>query len=178
MAKIDVKTETTGKTPAETSGKTSLEPFYSLRSNIDRMFDEVMSGRSLWPTRTLFDWEPFRELPKKGGMIVPSVDVSETDDMVEIIAELPGLDEKNVEVVLRDDVLTVKGEKKAEKEEKEKDYYMMERRYGSFSRSFRLPESVEFDKIDADFSKGVLKITCPKLPETKPEAKKIEVKGD
>ena len=103
------------------------------------------------------------------------VDISETDTAYEIAVELPGLDDKDVEISLRDDLLTISGDKKTEREKKEKDYYLSERCYGSFKRSFRLPAGVEADKIKAAMDKGVLSITLPKSPETKSRQQKIEI---
>ena len=91
--------------------------------------------------------------------------------------ELPGLDEKNVEIKLSNHTLTIKGEKKEEKEEKDKDYYLSERRYGSFQRSFQVPEGVDTGKIDASFSKGVLTVKLPKTAEAQKAEKKITVKA-
>ena len=103
--------------------------------------------------------------------------MSETDKAYEITAELPGIDEKNVEVSLADGGITIKGEKKEETEEKKKDYYVSERRYGSFDRYFTLPEGVDANKIEASFKNGVLKVTLPKTAEAQKPAKKIEVKA-
>jgi HSP20 family protein len=100
----------------------------------------------------------------------------ESEKAYEIIAELPGMDEKNIEVKMADGVLTIKGEKREEKEEKQKDYYLQERSFGSFERSFEVPETVETDKIEASFKKGVLTLTLPKKAEAQKPAKKIEVK--
>ena len=98
---------------------------------------------------------------------MPTVDVSETDKAYEITAELPGMDEKNVEVKVANGVLTIKGEKQDEKEEKKKDYHMRERSYGSFERSFQVPDGVDADKIEANFKKGVLTVILPKSAEAK-----------
>ena len=124
----------------------------------------------------MFDVEPFwrRELT---WTTTPAMDVAETDKAYEITAELPGMSESDVEVVAANGVLTIKGEKKEEKEEKKKDYYLSERRYGSFERRMQIPEDVEADKIEAAFKKGVLTVTLPKKPEAQKPAKKIEVKA-
>ena len=95
----------------------------------------------------------------------------------EITADLPGMDDKNIEVKAVDGVLTIKGEKQEEKEEKKKDYYLQERSFGSFQRSFGLPDGVDQDKIEASFKKGVLIVTLPKRPEAQKPTKKIEVKA-
>ena len=87
------------------------------------------------------------------------------------------MDEKNLEVKVADGNLIIKGEKQEEKEEKKKDYYLQERSFGSFQRSFELPESVDADKIEANFKKGVLTVKLPKKPQAQKAAKKIEVKA-
>jgi HSP20 family protein len=107
---------------------------------------------------------------------VPAVDIADTEKAYEISAELPGLDEKNVELKFSDGMLTIKGEKKEEKEEKKKDYDLSERRYGSFQRSFTVPDGVDADKIDATFKDGVLTVTLPKTPEAQRKEKQIAIK--
>ena len=101
----------------------------------------------------------------------------ETDDAVQITAELPGMSENDIDISLSDGVLTLKGEKKDEKEVEDKGYYLSERRFGFFQRSFRLPEGIDEDRIEASFDKGVLKITLPKTQEATKQAKKISVKS-
>ena len=108
---------------------------------------------------------------------MPAVDVTDSEKMYEITAELPGMDEKSIEVRVSDGNLTIKGEKEEETEQKKKDYYMRERRFGSFERSFEVPESVDLNKIEASFKKGVLTVTLPKKVEAQKPAKKIEVKA-
>ena len=105
-----------------------------------------------------------------------AVDFAETEKGYEVTAELPGMDEKNIEVKFVDGVLTIKGEKQEEKEENERDYHLQERRFGSFERYFRLPDSVDKDKIEATFKKGLLTVTLPKSTEAQKAEKKIEVK--
>jgi HSP20 family protein len=152
------------------------QPLGSLRQEIDRLFDDLNWG--YWPSfgRSFFPGERlFRHTLTQAAM--PAVDVVESEKAYEITAELPGMDEKNIEVKVTDGGLTIKGEKRDEKEEKEKDYYMQERRYGSFERRFELPESVDANKIEATFKKGVLNVTLPKKAEAQKPAKKIEVKA-
>jgi HSP20 family protein len=142
-----------------------LYPFTSLQREVDRLFDDFTRGFGTWPTLA-------------GGPttdLMPSMDVTETDKEIEITAELPGLDEKDVHINLADHVLTIKGEKKEEKEEKDKDYRMVERSYGSFSRTLQLPDDINPEAVQASMTKGVLKVTVPKV--APPEAKKIEVKS-
>jgi HSP20 family protein len=103
--------------------------------------------------------------------------MTESDKAYEITAELPGMDEKDIEVKVVSGNLMIKGEKQEEKEEKQKDYYLHERRFGSFERRFQVPEGVDADKIDASFKKGVLTVTLPKKLEAQKPAKKIEVKA-
>ncbi|MBW2004485.1 MAG: Hsp20/alpha crystallin family protein [Deltaproteobacteria bacterium] len=109
----------------------------------------------------------------------PTVDISETKDKLLIKAELPGLEAKDVNVSISGDLLVIKGEKEKEEEEKEKDehYHCIERCYGSFQRSFRLPVNVQSDKVEATFDKGVLKITLHKVEEAKKKEIEIKVKG-
>lgn len=173
--------EQASKVPAA-SGKTEpargAHSLTSLHREIDRLFDEFSRGFPMFPFgRRAFDWEPAWQLGVGNGELTPSVDVAETDKAFEITAELPGMAEENVDVSLSQGVLTLKGEKKEEKEKKEKGYYLSERRYGSFQRSFRLPEGVDENKIEANFDKGVLKITLPKTKEAVAQAKKIAIRS-
>jgi len=172
--KLPVKTES--KAGAATSQPSEWRPFESLRREVDRLFEEF--DRNLWrfPSgRSTFETEPFwrRGMTWAGA---PAVDIAEKEKTYEITAELPGMDESNIEVKLSNGMLTINGEKKEEKEEKRRNYYLSERRYGSFQRSFRVPEGVDADKIDATFKKGVLTVTLPKSPEALKKEKKIAIK--
>jgi HSP20 family protein len=139
------------------------EPFGSLRRDVERLFEDF--SRDL-------GWSP----PATTGMaMAPRVDVSETDTELKIEAELPGIDQKDVEVVLSEGRLTIKGEKKQEKEEKKKDYHLVERSYGAFARSIALPFEADADQVKASFAKGVLTVTVPKPPEIKAKEKRIPV---
>lgn len=124
-----------------------------------------------------FTLSPFRALGLGTNEFMPRMDVAETDKDITLSAELAGMDEKDVEITVHDDVLTIKGEKKTEHEEKEGERYLTERSYGSFSRSIALPAEVDQEKIDASFKKGVLKVTLPKVPVQEAKAKKVEIKG-
>ncbi len=148
---------------------TSFAPFASLQQEIDRVFDDF--GRSF------FDFgRSLPSFPSFGSTeVVPRMNVSETDKAIEVTAELPGLEEKDVEINFADDVLTIRGERKTEKEEKDKNYHVFERRYGAFARSVALPAGTDPNKIKAAIDKGVLKVTVEK-PEAR-VAKKIEVKA-
>ena len=173
--------ETSSKVPVKTGQTTGTatpwRPFESLRREIDRLFDDFGGGlwRSPFP-RSFFHITPFGR-GEPGWAATPAVDVIETDKAYEIAAELPGMDEKNIEVKVTDGVLTMKGERQEEKEEKKKDYYLQERSFGSFQRSFELPEGVDPEKIEASFKKGVLTLKLPKKPEAQKPAKKIDVKA-
>ena len=151
-------------------------PFLALREEMDRLFDQFMSDwRMPSLPRDLLRLEPF-QMPAWGrGVVDVKFDVSETDDAIEMTAELPGMDEKDIDLTLSDGMLTIKGEKKSEKETKERDYYLSERRYGSFSRAMRVPDSVDQDKIKASFDKGVLNVVMPKRAEAKAKKKKIAI---
>ena len=111
-----------------------------------------------------------------GEKWLPTSDISETADSVSIKAELPGLEAKDIEVTISGDVRTIKGEKKKEEEKSSEQYHYTERYYGSFQRSYQLPATVQTDKVDASFEKGVLKISLPKTEESKAKEIKIPVK--
>lgn len=106
---------------------------------------------------------------------MPAIDIVEKDKAFEVTAELPGLDAKNIDLQLSDNVLTIKGEKQEEKEERTKDRHVTERRYGSFHRSLQVPSSVDAEKIEANFKNGVLTVTLPKSPEAQKKQKTIPV---
>ena len=105
------------------------------------------------------------------------MDIAETDRAFEVTAELPGIDEKDVDISVADGVLTIRGEKKAESEEKAKNYHRIERAYGSFQRSLALPPTIDEDAIEATFRNGVLKLLLPKTAKALEKAKKIPVKS-
>ena len=113
------------------------------------------------------------------GTAGPKVDVSEGKDGIEVTAELPGVDEKDIDLTLSNDVLTIRGEKKSERDEtdKEKNWHLVERRYGSFSRTVTLPYQPDSDKVEAKFEKGVLRIRLPKPAEMAKQEKKIEIRA-
>lgn len=144
------------------------DPFYSLHREIDRLFDDFM-GRGFGLTR-------FGDFTDRFSAFNPQVDVTENDKEIKVAAELPGLDEKDIEVSLSGDMLTISGEKKAEKEDKRENYYRMERSYGSFQRSVALPVEVDTEKVEATFKNGVLQVTLPKLHPGQETRKKISVK--
>ena len=136
--------------------------FDRIRMEMDRLWDSFLEGR---PVRRVEDDREW----------LPSVDVSETKNDLVIKAELPGLDPKDIDISMNNGYLTIKGEKKNEKEERDENYHLIERSYGSFTRSVRLPREVQSDKITASFKNGILKITLPKSEEAKKKEIKIKV---
>jgi len=171
VTKLPVKKEAT---PPSAAG--AWQPFEALHREVDRLFDEFNGG--FWRSpfrRSLFDYAPLGRMA--ASFNPPAVDIAEKDNAYEITAELPGIAEKDVDVKLAGGVLTIKGEKKSEKEEKKKDYVLSERSYGSFERSFGLPDGVDAEKIDAMFKNGVLTVTLPKKPEAQKPEKKIAVRA-
>ncbi len=184
MAKAETMTKADAKVPVTTEGKTEApsaamqmwRPFENLRREVDRLFDDFnMSPFRLPFRRPAFDIEPFWS--PESWVAVPAVDFVEQENAFEVHADLPGLDEKNIEVKVANGVLTIKGQKTEDKEEKEKDFHLRERRFGSFERSIRVPETVDMDKIEASFKQGVLTVKMPKTAEAQKPVKKIEVKG-
>jgi HSP20 family protein len=131
------------------------------RSEMDGLFDRF------------FDWRPFDPSIRKSEWM-PAIDVSETPKQIVVKAEIPGMEAKDMDISLNGRVLTLKGEKKSEQEEKEENYHRVERRYGAFSRSFELPTDVDANKVKASYKDGVLKLSLPKTKEQ--SVKKIEIK--
>ena len=146
------------------------DPFDALRRQMDRLFDEFSDG---------FGLTPFGRgaLEESWGGYTPRVDLTEDEKAYTVTAELPGMDEKDVEVTLSDNALTLRGEKKHESEEKGKNFYRMERSYGSFQRVVPIPAEVDDKKIEATFKKGVLTVNLPKTEAARKEEKKITVKA-
>jgi HSP20 family protein len=168
--------ESTSKVPVKTD-KSERHPLTTLQREIDRLFEDFGRGSWRWPFgRALTELEPMWSNVTSWSTM-PAVDVVEKDKAYEITAELPGIDEKNVELTVSGGMLSIKGEKSEEKEEKQKGYYLSERQYGSFQRSFALPEDVEADKIDASFKNGVLTVSLPKKAEAVKPEKKISIKA-
>ncbi len=146
-------------------------PFANFRKEMDDLIENFF-GRPFgqWPKL-----EGGLEMPR--GVLSPAIDVSENDDAITLTAELPGLSEDDVDLDVKDGMLTLKGEKKMERDEKKEDTHITERRYGSFRRSMTVPDRVDLDKIKADFDKGVLTVTMPKKAEAKAAERKIAIGG-
>ncbi len=142
-----------------------LEPFKDferMRREMDRLWDSFFEGG-------------LRKRAEGAGEWLPSLDVAETKNEIVVKAEVAGMDPKDIDISLSDGVLTIKGEKKQEKEEKETDYHLIERSHGSFTRLVQLPKEVKSDKISASYKDGILKITLPKSEEAKKKEIKIKV---
>jgi len=163
MATTQVQVTPTTPAPVDAS-----DAWRSFRGDMDRLFERFASS---------FGWAPFPILGLRSsfGVSSPAVDIAEDDTSFKLSAELPGMTEKDIQVSLSGTTLTIKGEKRQQKEETKKDYYLSERSYGEFRRSFVLPDGVDGNKIDAKFSNGVLTITLPKTAQAAP--KTIEVKA-
>jgi HSP20 family protein len=158
------KTEITKS--SEKSVRAPHDIFSAMRDEMDRMFERFEHGWPRWPAL-------FR---RNGDFAVLNLDVREDTNSIVVEAELPGVDEKDVSVTLANGMLTIKGEKKHEKEEKGESYYLTERSFGSFQRAIRLPDTVDDAKVEAKFDKGVLKVTAAKKPEAIKAERKIEIK--
>jgi HSP20 family protein len=131
--------------------------FESLQQEVDRLFEDFSRGTG------------------NGAMqLMPNMDVAETDKNIELTVELPGLEQADVDISINDNVLIIRGEKKAESERKDKNFHLIERAYGTFYRAFELPQGVDPSQIMATMSNGVLKVTIPKPAQAEP--RKIEVK--
>ncbi|MEJ2124604.1 MAG: Hsp20/alpha crystallin family protein [Alphaproteobacteria bacterium] len=141
------------------------DPFQVLRGEMDQLFDSFLGGG--FPTP--------RMLSRKNAL-VPHLDVKENDTAILIEAELPGLAEGDVDLTLQDGILSITGEKKFEQSEEKDNYHVMERRYGSFQRMLRMPDTVDDEKVEAKFDKGILKVILPKKPEAIRQPRKIDIK--
>ncbi|MGO4705217.1 Hsp20/alpha crystallin family protein [Microvirga sp. 2MCAF38] len=127
------------------------DPFMSMNREINRLFDDMMRGSALPATA-----------PQSAGMLMPQMDVSETEKEVRVRAELPGVAENDIDVRLDDGVLTIRAEKKTEMKEEKEDYHFVERSFGTFQRALRLPYAINVDEVKANFQNGVLTVTLPK----------------
>ena len=140
-------------------------PLSAFRQEMDKLVENFFGG---------FDFHPFG---RRSVTFMPQVDVADTDKEIKVSVELPGLDDKDVEVSLTRETLTIKGEKREEKEEKGKDYYRSERSFGSFTRTIPLPFEIDAEKAAASFKKGVLTVNLPKTKQVISETKKVAIKA-
>lgn len=170
--KLPVKTETSLSPAPQQVRVAEWRPFDALRSQVDRLFRDFDNGLLQTPFYRDIDNFFRRDI---SSAVTPAIDITEKDGAFEVTAELPGLDAKDIELQLSDGVLTIKGEKSEEKEEKDKERYVSERRYGSFRRSLQVPASIEADKIEANYKSGVLTVTLPKSREAQKQQKTIPI---
>src|SRR5262245_46708195 len=160
MAKTEI-----AKTPEKAVSR-PVDIFSAMRHEMDRMFERFEHGFPRLPSL-------FR--PEVGTLMMPELDVRENATSLTIEAELPGVDEKDVAVTLTNGTLIIKGEKKQNKEEKTENYFLAERSYGAFERALQLPDSIDENKVEAKFDKGVLKIVAAKKPDAVKAQRKIEI---
>jgi HSP20 family protein len=147
---------------ARTQPGAPLAPIAALRREMDRLFETFMP-------RIEFGWGE--------GRFLPDSDYAETDKEIVVTAELPGVDPKDVEISLQNNLLTIRGEKRSQRDEKKEHYQFAERTYGAFERAITVPEGIDASKVDAKFDKGVLKLTLPKPAELQGKRHKIEIKS-
>ncbi|MDA8388269.1 MAG: Hsp20/alpha crystallin family protein [Nitrospiraceae bacterium] len=145
----------------------ALSPFEQMERQFEEFFRRPFSmlGRPWWPARSIFESEE----------IAPSVDIFEEGDEIVLKAELPGMGKQDVSVNLSDHIVTISGEKKKEEKTGDKNFYRLERSYGSFSRSFELPADVKADQVKAKFHDGVLEVRLPKTEEARRKAKSVPI---
>lgn len=154
---------------------------WDLRDEIEGLFEDFFPGAAAGPQRhrrRRLGWGRHNG-ESAAAMSIPNIDVIDKKDELKLSAELPGMDEKDIDVQVSDGMLTLSGEKKHETEEGDKDgdYYMSERSFGSFKRTVRLPDGIDQDKIDAHFKNGLLTVHLPKKPDAQPTTRQIEVKA-
>jgi HSP20 family protein len=142
-------------------------PFSLFSEHLGSLFDDIFLGSESMPFRRA-----------EQGFFMPRVDLKENDKEITVSVELPGLDEKDIEVTLSGDSLTIKGEKKEEIEDKKENYYRLERLYGTFQRVIPLPVEVDMKKVDASFKKGILHVKLPKTAQAKESVRKIAIKNE
>lgn len=161
MAKDVTRTE-------QPSSRRAVDVFDAMRSDFERVFDRFERG-----------WPALRGLGfgASGTEVATHLDVREEGDKLVIEADLPGVAEKDVSVTLTGGVLTIKGERKSEREEKKDNYHIAERSFGRFERSLRLPDGIDDSKVEAKFEKGVLTVTAAKRPEAVKSERRIDIKG-
>jgi HSP20 family protein len=155
----------------------SSRPVQHLRTEIDRLFDDFFRGYWHIPFRTsAIDVEPYWR-GEVTFTATPAVDIVERGDGYRLTAELPGLDPRNITIRFAGGALTIEGQKEEAKEDEKLDHFLSERHYGSFHRSFRVPDGIDADKIEASFKNGILTVTLPKTAEARQHEKTIAVKA-
>jgi HSP20 family protein len=153
-----------GRTSRKGQASSGQDIFSHLQNEVDRVFESFSLGR------------PLANLTGNGSFD-PAINLAETPEAIDLTAEIPGCEPRDIEISVVGQTLTLRGEKKSEKEEKNRNYHLVERSYGVFTRSIPLPFTIDPAKVEATFDKGVLKIHLPKPPEMKAEVKTIPIKG-
>lgn len=150
--------------PSRAVGR-EVDPFLTMRRELDRVFDDVWRGL------------PLAADGSHAGSVPLRLDVKEDDKAFYVAADLPGMSEKDVEITFEDGVLTIRGEKKITRDEKQDTWHLVERSYGSFARQIALPKNVDANAINAEFEHGVLHVTLPKKADDQAKARRIEIKA-
>lgn len=148
--------------PRRRRGISRLKDLLDMRSELDEMFEDFFNWGKSGEELSTMKWSP-------------SVDISENDESIVINAEIPGMNKEDINVSVKNDTLTIKGEKKKEREEEDENYHVVERSYGRFQRSFTLPDNVKSDEINANYKDGVLNITIPKTEEATSKEVKVNI---
>lgn len=164
---MPLRSKQESKEVAKKESARALSPFEHLERQFEEFFRRPFSmiNQPWWPARRVFEQEE----------IIPSVDIFEEGSDIVLKAELPGIDKENISVDLTDHIITISGEKKKEEKVEDKNFYRVERSYGSFTRSFELPSDVKADQVKAKFHDGVLEIRLPKTEEAKQKAKSVPI---
>lgn len=149
------------------------QPLAALQHEVDRLFDDFMSG---WPFGGA-GTRPAARPPRLGASGFAAADAVEQERRYLVSLELPGMSEKDIDITLTEDMLTISGEKSGERKEEKENFYLAERQYGSFQRTFRVPPGVDREKIEAKYEKGVLTLTLPKTKEARKQVRRIDVRA-
>lgn len=160
-----------GEQQAPVKKESRRDAMLDLRQEMNQLFEEFLNSSPM-------AMSPFSEETSLAGDFVPHMDIKESEKEITVAAELPGIEAEDIDISITGNTLTIKGEKKHEKEEKGERYYRSERSYGSFQRSIPLPDSIQEDKIEATYQKGVLNVSLPKQPGSGKGTKRIEIKND
>ncbi|MBF0352757.1 MAG: Hsp20/alpha crystallin family protein [SAR324 cluster bacterium] len=155
--------------PVKVDTAMDQHPMVMFHREMDRLFQDFF--KDFWSPSTFWGREG-------GSMFSPKLNVSEDEKQIDVTLEIPGMDEKDIRISLKDDILSIKGTKNQEKEDKQKEYHHIERSYGSFQRSIQLPCEVQADKVQASFKKGVLSVTLPKVENAQSRVRIIPVQGN
>lgn len=158
---------------AQELSSTLMHPLKEFHQEIDRLFDRVFQGFGL----SSVGFEQFPSTQQVDGMLKPILDLGASDKEYTVTVEIPGVNKKDVKLEIANDTLIISGEKKQEKEEKDRNYYRVERSYGSFRRVLSLPEDVDQNSIKANYKNGVLTVSMSRKELPKPDVKQIGIKA-